>query len=74
MSKEIEVPIDGHHDYFKITTGDEDEVEIELWSRGTFTVNMALSPEDAKAFGEALIEAARDAQQVPDRILGVDLV
>ena len=75
MSKEIEVPINHHHDYFKVTTAEpsdsgiwengEDEVMIELWSRGSFTVNMALSSEDAKAFGEALIEAARSAQQVP---------
>lgn len=71
MNANIEVPIDHHHDYFKITTAEpseagvwddgEDEVMIELWSRGSFTVKVALSSEDAEAFGEALIKAAQVA-------------
>ena len=74
MSAEIEVPIDHSHDYFKITTAEpsdsgiwengENEVMIELWSRGSFTVNVALSSEDAKRFGKALIKAARSAELV----------
>jgi len=49
--------IDNAHDYYtvKLASG---RVTVELWSRGTFTVDLVLSRDDAKAFGRALIEEA----------------
>lgn len=66
----IEVPIDHGHDYFKVqarTRPDSPDgstyIFVELWSRGTFTVAVFLSEEDAIAFGEALIAMGKLATE-----------
>lgn len=56
----IEVPIDHGHDSFIVSleTEDSPEVKIELWSRGTFGVEINLTAEDAVCFAAALKDVA----------------
>jgi len=43
------------HDAFYLRNIAEDQVQIELWSRGTFGVTIELECEDAERFAEELL-------------------
>jgi len=54
------VDISYGHDSYEVNGDVEDqEVTVTLWSRGTFTVELRLSDDDAESFGAALLQAAR---------------
>jgi len=59
----IVLDIDHAHDWYTLRWDDNDEtVIVQLCSRGTFTVTVALTAEDALAFAAALtaISPARE--------------
>lgn len=67
------IDIDYAHDSYKVTfepstIGGDGRVRVFMWSRGSFSVNVTLSPEDALAFADVLREAALTGEAVSPTI------